>query len=70
MACRLYGTQSLSQPLQEYYQLDAYEQISMKFESKYNNLNSENSSSHFFLGLNVLNSVPDHTKSHDTTGVK
>ena len=37
MACRLIGTKPLSEPVIEYYQLETWEQISVKFESKQDN---------------------------------
>ena len=40
MACRLFGTKPLSKPVPGYCQLDPWEQISVKFESKYNTFDS------------------------------
>ena len=38
MACRLFGAKSLSEPMLPYYHLDNLEQISVRFNAKYNNL--------------------------------
>ena len=35
MACRLFGAKPLSEPMLDYWQLDPWEEISLKFESKY-----------------------------------
>ena len=35
MACRLYSVKPLSEPMLDYYQLDPWEQSSVKFKSKY-----------------------------------
>ena len=40
MACRLCAVKPLSEPMLEYSQLNLWEQISVKFESKYNNFHS------------------------------
>ena len=40
MACRLCAVKSLSEPMLEYCQLNLWEKISVKFESKYNNFHS------------------------------
>ena len=40
MACRLYGTEPLPKPMLAYFQLDSWEQISLKFESEFNHLHS------------------------------
>ena len=42
MACRLVGAKPLSESLLDYCQLDPYEHISMKFETKYNNFIDKN----------------------------
>ena len=62
MACRLFGAKPLSEPIVDYYQLDPWEQISGKMDSKYNNfscrkMNLKMSSAKwwpFCLGLDVL----------------
>ena len=38
MACRLFGAKPLSEPIMNNCELDPEEQISVKFESKHNNL--------------------------------
>ena len=40
MACRLFGTKSLSQPMLVYCQSDPWEQISVEFQSKYQTFHS------------------------------
>ena len=40
MACRLFGAKPLSKPILGYYQLDPYEQSSVKFPSKYKTFHS------------------------------
>ena len=35
MACRLFGANTLHEPMQAYCQLDPWEQISVKFESEF-----------------------------------
>ena len=47
MACRLFGTKPLPEPMLMYCQFDPQEQTSMKFESKYNT----------FKHINVLENV-------------
>ena len=41
MACRLFGAKPLLEPMLAYCQLDPWEQISVKFESKYKTFHSE-----------------------------
>ena len=35
MACRLFGAKPLPEPMRVYYQLDSWEQISLKFKSEF-----------------------------------
>ena len=37
MACNLFSTKPLSESVWDYYTLDPWEQLSVKFETKYNN---------------------------------
>ena len=42
MACRLFGTKTLPEPMLVYCQLDSEEQVSMKFEFEFYNFHSRN----------------------------
>ena len=42
MACRLFGTKPLPEPVLAYFQLDSWEQISMQFGSQFNHFHSKN----------------------------
>ena len=63
MAHRLFGTKSLSKPMLGYYQLDPWEQTSVKFESKYKLFIHENPSENIvyemaaILSKDVINLV-------------
>ena len=60
MDYRLFGVKPLFDPLLDYWRLNPWEQISVKFESKYNIFKEMNLKTSFakwklfFLGLNVL----------------
>ena len=42
MVCRLFGAKPLPKPMLTYYQLDSYEQTSVRFKSKHNIFIHEN----------------------------
>ena len=62
MACRLLGAKPLSQPMLGYCQLDPYEQIAMKFQSKYKTFHSRKciwkyrlrNGGHFVQAINLV----------------
>ena len=63
MACRLFAAKPLSNPMQGYFQLDACEQTSVKFYSKYKIFIHENASVNILCEMVAILSRGDDLKN-------